>query len=158
MKRRKIRIGRVILAIGIYFTIGIIPIKLANVSVNRAKSEYAMELLAENRNYNTEVRDILRKASEDPNYAGKQIHVWDPDGRGCCSYDTYIGGGSKWHEDGYIICGRGEEVGKVILNNRSFDEFLSIIAALWFIGIPLLFLFAFAAEAEPDDIPENSIQ
>lgn len=150
-RRRKIRIERIILTIGIYIIVGIIPIKLSSISVNRAKSEFAMELLAENRTYSTEVRDILNKASRDPDYAGKQIHVWDPDGRGRRSYDTYVGGGSKWHEEGHIICGRGEKVGKVILDNRALDEFLGLIAVLWYIGIPLLILFAFATKAESDD-------
>ena len=154
-RRRKIRIGRVILAIGIYIIVGIIPIKLSYVSVNRAKSEYALELLAEDWKYNSEVRAILSKASQDPDYAGKQIHVWDPDESGCHSYDTYIGGGSKWHEEGYIIYDRGEKVGKVIMDNKPLDEFLGLIAILWYLGIPLLILLNFATEAKPDNISKN---
>lgn len=38
MKRRKIRIGRIILAFVIYFIIGIIPIKISHIRTDQAKS------------------------------------------------------------------------------------------------------------------------
>lgn len=157
MKKRKIRIERIILAIGIYIIIGIIPLKFADTKVDKAKSKFAIELLAENRNYPDEVEGILQRASRDPNYAGKQIHVWDPDGRrGYRQYDAYIGGGSRWYDDGYIICNRGEDVADVIFDNRSRSELLCFISTVWFIGIPLLIIFAFASEAEESEDPGPS--
>ena len=152
MKRRKIRIGRIILAIGIYIIIGIIPIKLTSTNTNRAKSEYAKELLADSREYPIETREILIRASKEPNYAGKEIHVWDPDGRGYRSYSTYIGGGRlHWYENGYIVPGKGEELGEVILKERNRANFYSFFGTLWFIGVPLLIIFAFAYEDNDHD-------
>lgn len=80
MKRRKIRIGRIILAFVIYFIIGIIPIKISHIRTDQAKSDLAQELLAKHDDYPEETKEILEKAATDPRYARTHIHVWDPDG------------------------------------------------------------------------------
>lgn len=150
--KRKIRIGPIILLVGIYLIIGFSFIKLANVKIDRAKSEYAMKLLTENIEYPEKTREILIRASTEPDYAGKEIHVWDPDGRGYRSYDTYIGGGRlHWDTNSYIIPGKGEELGKVILKEKGRADFYGFFATMWLIGVPLFLLFVFTYEDSEDD-------
>lgn len=148
MKKRKIRIGRVILALAIYIIIGIIPLKFTHVRTDQAKSELAQELLAQSRSYPKEIREILKKSAEDPRYARDHIHVWDPDGIGYRPYDTYIGGQKSWHSEAYIVPNTGEKAGRVILGNETTADFLFMLSALWFLGIPFGLLYLCAQDEQ----------
>ena len=148
MKRRKIRIGRIILAFVIYFIIGIIPIKISHIRTDQAKSDLAQELLAKHDDYPEETKEILEKAATDPQYARTHIHVWDPDGRGHCPYDTYVGGGVAWRKNAYIIPNTGEKTGGIILRNEIASEFLYIFSIVWFIGIPFGLIYSYTQDKQ----------
>ena len=150
-RRRKVYIGRIIMAFVIYIAVGLIPLGFLNNRANKAKSDLAKTLLYEEYYYPEKTREILLRSSKDSSYAGKHIHVWDPDGRGYRPYDTFIGGGRNWEADGFIIPQTGSETAEVILNNSTTNIILGFVAFLWYFGVPVAIAYMLLQDDEEEE-------
>ena len=135
-KRYKIRWERVIIALGLFIGIGLIPIHFINVRTDEAKVELAKELLNLSVDYPEQTKDILKQAANDPKFAGRNLHVWsNPYSRR--SYDTYVGGGLKWLKTAYVVPNTGEQAAKVIIADDWLNTLLRLIAVTWY-ATPIL--------------------
>ena len=154
MKKRRISVKRIAIALIIYFLIGIMSVRLSDSSVGVAKSELAKQLLAEDREYSTTARNILEKSAASPRYAGKNIHVWDSDDTARCDCNTYLGGGHGWRKKGIMIPNRGRDVAYVITNRNDLFFFMHLFGWLWFAMVPTIIIYLFQRE-ESKEIEER---
>ncbi|MBQ1564412.1 hypothetical protein IIZ81_03615 [Candidatus Saccharibacteria bacterium] len=142
-KKYRLRWGRIIIALGLFIGIGLIPLHFIDINVNEAKTELAKDLLESSEDFPEQTKEVLRKAASDPKYASKNIHVWSNRGYGK-PYDTYIGGGLNWMKNAHIVKGVGQETARIILADKTINSFLRLLVIFWYITPIIIIIWHFA--------------
>lgn len=142
-KKYRLRWGRIIIALGLFIGIGLIPLHFIDINVNEAKTELAKDLLESSEDFPEQTKEVLRKAASDPKYASKNIHVWSNRGYGK-PYDTYIGGGLNWMKNAHIVKGVGQETARMILADKTINSFLRLLVIFWYITPIIIIIWHFA--------------
>lgn len=142
-KKYRLRWGRIIIALGLFIGIGLIPLHFIDTNVNEAKTELAKDLLESSEDFPEQTKEVLRKAASDPKYASKNIHVWSNRGYGK-PYDTYIGGGLNWMKNAHIVKGVGQETARMILADKTINSFLRLLVIFWYITPIIIIIWHFA--------------
>lgn len=142
-KKYRLRWGRIIIALGLFIGIGLIPLHFIDINVNEAKTELAKDLLESSEDFPEQTKEVLRKAASDPKYASKNIHVWSNRGYGK-PYNTYIGGGLNWMKNAHIVKGVGQETARIILANKTINSFLRLLVIFWYITPIIIIIWHFA--------------
>lgn len=146
-KKYRLRWGRIIIALGLFIGIGLIPLHFIDINVNEAKTELAKDLLESSEDFPEQTKEVLRKAASDPKYASKNIHVWSNRGYGK-PYDTYIGGGLNWMKNAHIVKGVGQETARIILADEAINSFLRLLVIFWYITPIIIIIWHFANKNE----------
>lgn len=146
-KKYRLRWGRIIIALGLFIGIGLIPLHFIDINVNEAKTELAKDLLESSEDFPEQTKEVLRKAASDPKYASKNIHVWSNRGYGK-PYDTYIGGGLNWMKNAHIVKGVGQETARIILADKTINSFLRLLVIFWYITPIIIIIWHFANKNE----------
>lgn len=142
-KKYRLRWGRIIIALGLFIGIGLIPLHFIDINVNEAKTELAKDLLESSEDFPEQTKEVLRKAASDPKYASKNIHIWS--NRGYSKpYDTYIGGGLNWMKNAHIVKGVGQETARMILADKTINSFLRLLVIFWYITPIIIIIWHFA--------------
>lgn len=142
-KKYRLRWGRIIIALGLFIGIGLIPLHFIDINVNEAKTELAKDLLESSEDFPEQTKEVLRKAASDPKYASKNIHVWSNRSYGK-PYDTYIGGGLNWMKNAHIVKGVGQETARIILADKTINSFLRLLVIFWYITPIIIIIWHFA--------------
>lgn len=142
-KKYRLRWGRIIIALGLFIGIGLIPLHFIDINVNEAKTELAKDLLESSEDFPEQTKEVLRKAASDPKYASKNIHVWSNRGYGK-PYNTYIGGGLNWMKNAHIVKGVGQETARIILADKTINSFLRLLVIFWYITPIIIIIWHFA--------------
>ena len=142
-KKYRLRWGRIIIALGLFIGIGLIPLHFIDINVNEAKTELAKDLLESSEDFPEQTKEVLRKAASDPKYASKNIHIWSNRGYGK-PYDTYIGGGLNWMKNAHIVKGVGQETARMILADKTINSFLRLLVIFWYITPIIIIIWHFA--------------
>ena len=142
-KKYRLRWGRIIIALGLFIGIGLIPLHFIDINVNEAKTELAKDLLESSEDFPEQTKEVLRKAASDPKYASKNIHVWSNRGYGK-PYDTYIGGGLNWMKNAHIVKGVGQETARIILADKTINSFLRLLVIFCYITPIIIIIWHFA--------------
>ncbi len=142
-KKYRLRWGRIIIALGLFIGIGLIPLHFIDININEAKTELAKDLLESSEDFPEQTKEVLRKAASDPKYASKNIHVWSNRGYGK-PYDTYIGGGLNWMKNAHIVKGVGQETARIILADKTINSFLRLLVIFWYITPIIIIIWHFA--------------
>ncbi len=142
-KKYRLRWGRIIIALGLFIGIGLIPLHFIDINVNEAKTELAKDLLESSEDFPEQTKEVLRKAASDPKYASKNIHIWSNRGYGK-PYDTYIGGGLNWMKNAHIVKGVGQETARIILADKTINSFLRLLVIFWYITPIIIIIWHFA--------------
>ena len=160
-KKYRLRWGRIIIALGLFIGIGLIPLHFIDINVNEAKTELAKDLLESSEDFPEQTKEVLRKAASDPKYASKNIHIWSNRGYGKPydtyiwsnrgygkPYDTYIGGGLNWMKNAHIVKGVGQETARIILADKTINSFLRLLVIFWYITPIIIIIWHFANKNE----------